>query len=178
MLISALGPQGLAITREIADGLFTVNNQTGHAHEFSWAALGIHGTVLDNHEPLDSPRVRAAAGAGNALAYHTTYEFGGDVTQLPGGQEWLNVITAQPERERHLVVHDQHLVGLNQADDAAWTAGSWHAIPATTVTGSAAHIAEQLTRYADEGITEIMYQPSGPDLTGELERFITVAQQL
>jgi hypothetical protein len=44
----------------------------------------------DNHEPLDSPRVRAAAGAGNALAYHPTYEFGGDVTQLPGGQEWLD----------------------------------------------------------------------------------------
>jgi len=114
MLISALGPKGVAITREIADGLFTVSNQTDHAHEFSWATLGIHGTVLDNHEPLDSPRVQAAVGAGHALAYHTTYEFGGDVTQLPGGQVWLDVITAVPERERHLAVHDQHLVGLNR----------------------------------------------------------------
>jgi hypothetical protein len=43
VLISALGPKGLAITREIADGLFSVNNQTDHAHEFTWAALGIHG---------------------------------------------------------------------------------------------------------------------------------------
>jgi 5,10-methylenetetrahydromethanopterin reductase len=133
--------------------------------------------VLDNHEPLDSPRVRAAAGAGHALAYHTTYEFGGDVTQLPGGQEWLKVITAQPERARHLAIHDQHLIGLNQADQAAWAAGGWQAIPTTTVTGSPAHIAEQLARYADEGITEIMYQPSGPDLIGELERFITIAHQ-
>jgi 5,10-methylenetetrahydromethanopterin reductase len=177
VLISALGPKGLAITREIADGLFTVNNQTDHAHEFSWAALGIHGTVLENQEPLDSARVRAAAGAGHALAYHAAYEFGGDVTQLPGGQEWLKAITTQPERERHLAVHDQHLVGLNQADEAAWAAGGWHAIPTTTVTGSPAHITEQLARYAAQGITEIIYQPSGPDLTGELKRFITVAQQ-
>jgi 5,10-methylenetetrahydromethanopterin reductase len=177
VLISALGPKGLAITREIADGLFSVNNETGHADEFSWAALGIHGTVLENQEQLDSPRVRAAAGAGHALAYHATYEFGGDVTQLPGGNEWLKVITARPERERHLAVHDQHLVGLNQADEAAWAAGGWQAIPTTTVTGSPAHITEQLARYADQGITEIIYQPIGPDLTGELERFITVAQQ-
>jgi 5,10-methylenetetrahydromethanopterin reductase len=176
VLISALGPKGLAITREIADGLFSVNNQTNHAHEFSWAALGIHGTVLGDEEPLDSPRVRAAAGPGHALAYHATHEFGGDVTQLPGGQEWLKVITAQPERERHLAVHNQHLVELNHADDAAWAAGSWQAIPTTTVTGSPAHITEQLTHYAKAGVTEIIYQPTGPDLTGELERFITVAQ--
>ena len=177
VLISALGPKGLTIAREIGDGLFSVNNQTDHAHKFSWAALGIHGTILANQEPLDSPRVRAAAGAGHALAYHATYEFGGDVTQLPGGQEWLDAITAQPERERHLAVHDQHLVGLNQADRAAWAAGGWQAIPTTTVTGSPARITEQLARYADQGITEIIYQPSGPAITDELERFITIAQE-
>jgi 5,10-methylenetetrahydromethanopterin reductase len=176
VLISALGPKGLAVTREIADGLFSVNNQTAHAHEFAWAALGIHGTVLADSEPLNSLRVRAAAGAGHALAYHATHEFGGDVTQLPGGQEWLKVITAEPEHERHLAIHDQHLVGLNQADLAAWAAGGWESIPATTVTGSPAHITAQLTRYAEAGITEIIYQPSGPDLVGELERFITIAQ--
>jgi 5,10-methylenetetrahydromethanopterin reductase len=177
VLISALGPKGLAIAREIADGLFSVNNQTDHARDFPWAALGIHGTVLEDNEPLDSARVRAAAGPGLALAYHATYEFGGDATQLPGGQHWLKVINAQPEHERHLAVHDQHLVGLNQADQAAWAAGSWRAIPTTTVTGSPARIAEQLAHYADQGITEIIYQPAGPDIIGQLERFITIAQQ-
>jgi 5,10-methylenetetrahydromethanopterin reductase len=177
VLISALGPKGLAITHEIADGLFSVNNQTDHAGEFAWAALGIHGTVLEHQEPLDSPHVRAAAGAGHALAYHAAYEFGGDVTALPGGQHWLKVINAQPERERHLAVHDQHLYGLNEADQAAWAAGGWRAIPSTTVTGSPAHITAQLARYAEAGVTEIIYQPSGPDLTGELERFMAVAQQ-
>jgi 5,10-methylenetetrahydromethanopterin reductase len=177
VLISALGPKGVAVTREIADGLFSVNGQTDHAHEFSWASLAIHGTVLADQERLDSPRVRAAAGPGHALAYHAAYEFGADVTQLPGGAEWLKVITAQPESERHLAVHDQHLVALNQADDAAWAAGGWNAVPATTVTGVSAHVAEQLAGYAEQGITEIIYQPTGPDVVGELERFLGAAQQ-
>jgi 5,10-methylenetetrahydromethanopterin reductase len=177
VLISALGPKGLAVAHELADGLLTVNNETEHAHEFSWAALGVHGTVLEDEEPLDSPRVRAAAGAGHALAYHVTHEFGGDVTQLPGGDQWLKVITAEPERERHLAIHDQHLIGLNPADEAAWAAGGWRAVPSTTMTGSPAHIAEQLARYADQGVTEVVYQPAGPDIAGELERFFEAAQR-
>jgi len=79
ILISALGPKGLAVATELADGLFTVNGQTGFAARFDWAALGVHGTVLADGEPLDSPRVQAAAGPGNALAYHAAYEFGGDL---------------------------------------------------------------------------------------------------
>jgi len=119
VLVSALGPKGIAVTREVADGLFSVNGETAHAHEFTWAALGIHGTVLSEGEPLDSPRVRAAAAPGNALAYHAAYEFGGDPTTLPGGQAWLDAVTAHPRTERHLAVHDRHLTDLNAADNAA-----------------------------------------------------------
>jgi 5,10-methylenetetrahydromethanopterin reductase len=85
ILISALGPKGLAVVNELADGLLTVNGETGFAAQFSWAALGVHGTVLADGEPLNSDRVRAAAGPGNALAYHAIHEFGGDVTALPAG---------------------------------------------------------------------------------------------
>jgi 5,10-methylenetetrahydromethanopterin reductase len=176
VLISALGPKGLAVARELGDGLFTVNGETEFARYFTWAALGVHGTVLDDSEELDSPRVRAAAGPGNALAYHATYEFGGDVTRLPAGQVWLDIVNQTPERERHLAVHDQHLAGLNRADEAAWAAGSWAAIPTTTLTGSAAHVTERLAAIAEQGITEIVYQPTGPDITRELEAFITAAR--
>jgi 5,10-methylenetetrahydromethanopterin reductase len=176
VLISALGPKGLAVAKELADGLFTVNGETAFATQFSWAALGVHGTVLAEGEALDSPRVRAAAGPGNALAYHAAYEFGGDVTALPGGRAWLDVINEAPERERHLAVHDHHLVAVNAADQAAWADGSWAAIPTTTVTGSAAHLADRLAEYAEQGITEIMYQPTGPDVARELEAFITAAR--
>jgi len=79
------GPQGPGDhPAEIADGLFSVNNETDHAREFSWGRpRHPTATVLEDGEPLDSPRVRAAAGAGHfASRTHATYEFGGDVTRL------------------------------------------------------------------------------------------------
>jgi 5,10-methylenetetrahydromethanopterin reductase len=176
ILVSALGPKGVAVASDIADGLFSVNNVTTYAHQFPWAALGIHGTVLAEDEPLDAPRVRDAAGPGNALAYHADYEFGADVTELPAGQAWLDAINRTPELDRHLVVHDQHLVGLNAADEAAWAAGSWAAIPQTTLTGTASDLRRRLGALAEAGITEIVYQPAGSDIPGELEAFIDVAR--
>jgi 5,10-methylenetetrahydromethanopterin reductase len=178
VLISAIGPKGLAVAADLADGLFSVNGQTAHASEYRWAALAVHGTVLVDGEALDSVRVRGAAGPGNALAYHATYEHGGDVTALPGGQAWLDVITAVPEARRHLAVHDKHLTALNAADDAAWAAGAWQAIPATTVTGTAEQVAQRLAEVAGRGITEVIYQPVGPDIPRELETFLTAAHTI
>jgi 5,10-methylenetetrahydromethanopterin reductase len=176
ILISALGPKGLEIATEVADGLFTVNGETRYAAQFSWAALGVHGTVLADDEALDSLDVQAAAGPGNALAYHAAYEFGGDVTALPGGDVWLDTINQSPPQDRHLAVHDQHLVALNDADTAAWAAGSWNAIRQTTLTGTADEIGRRVGELAAEGITEIIYQPTGPDIAGELEAFLTAAR--
>jgi 5,10-methylenetetrahydromethanopterin reductase len=176
ILISALGPKGLAVATELADGLFTVNGETGYAAQFSWAALAVHGTVLADGEALDSVRVQAAAGPGNALAYHAAYEFGGDVTALPAGDVWLDTINQSPPQDRHLAVHEQHLVALNHADTAAWAAGSWKAIRETTVTGTADEIGQRVSELDAEGITEIIYQPTGPDIAGELEAFRTAAK--
>jgi 5,10-methylenetetrahydromethanopterin reductase len=176
ILISALGPKGLAVATELADGLFTVNGQTHFAGRFDWAALAAHGTVLADGEPMDSARVQAAAGPGNALAYHAAYEFGGDVTALPAGDVWLDTINQTPPQDRHFAVHDQHLVALNRADTAAWAAGSWKAIPQTTLTGNAHDIGRRIRDIAAQGITEIIYQPTGPDIAAELEAFHTATR--
>jgi 5,10-methylenetetrahydromethanopterin reductase len=176
VLISALGPKGLAITKDLADGLFTVNGETGHAQQFEWAALGVHGTVLSDGEGLDSARVQAAAGPGNALAYHAAYEFGGDVTALPAGRLWLDRVNEIGPAERHFAIHDHHLVALNDIDRAVWGTGGWKAIPTTTLTGSVAEIVKRLQSYAADGITEVIYQPTGPDIPGELARFIDAAE--
>jgi 5,10-methylenetetrahydromethanopterin reductase len=176
LLISALGPKGVTVATELADGLFTVNSQTRFASRFDWAALGVHGTVLADGEALDSPRVRAAAGPGNALAYHAAYEFGGDVTALPAGDVWLDTINQTPPQDRHFAVHDQHLVALNRADTAAWAAGSWKAIPQTTLTGTAHDIGRRIRDIAAQGITEIIYQPTGPDIPAELDAFHSAAR--
>ena len=176
VLISALGPKGLGVATELADGLFTVNGQTRYAAQFGWAALGLHGTVLADGETLDSPHVQAAAGPGNALAYHAAYEFGGDVTTLPAGDVWLDAINQSPPQDRHLAVHDRHLIALNRADTAAWAAGSWRAFGQTTLTGTADEIGRRVGELAAEGITEIIYQPTGPDIPGELETFHAAAR--
>jgi 5,10-methylenetetrahydromethanopterin reductase len=176
ILISALGPKGLAVAAELADGLFTVNGQTRFAAKFDWAALGVHGTVLAEGEPLNSPRVQAAAGPGNALAYHAAYQFGGDVTALPAGDVWLGAINQTPPQDRHLAVHDGHLIALNRADTAAWAAGSWKAIAQTTLTGTADDVGRRVSEIAAQGITEIIYQPTGPDIAGELEAFHAAAR--
>ena len=120
--------------------------------------------------------MQAAAGPGNALAYHAAYEFGGDVTALPAGDVWLDTINQTPPQDRHLAVHDQHLIALNRADTAAWAAGSWKAIRQTTLTGTADEIGRRVSELAAEGITEIIYQPTGPDIAGELEAFHTAAR--
>jgi 5,10-methylenetetrahydromethanopterin reductase len=176
ILIAALGPKGLAVATELADGLFTALGETRFASQFDWTALGLQGTVLTEGERQNSARVQAAVGPGNAVAYHAAYEFGGDVTTLPGGDVWLNTINQTPPEERHLAVHDQHLIGLNRADIAAWAAGSWKAIPQTTLTGTAHDIGRRIRDYAAQGITEIIYQPTGPDIPGELEAFYTAAR--
>lgn len=178
VLISALGPNGLAVALDLADGLFTVNGKTSFAKHFSWAALGVHGTVLTDGEELDSSRVQAAAGPGNALAYHAAYEFGGDVTALPAGDVWLKSVNEIDPGERHFAIHDHHLVALNDIDRQVWGAGGWKAVPTTTLTGTAPELNERLQAFAADGITEVIYQPTGADIAGELERFIAAAQHL
>ena len=113
---------------------------------------------------------------GNALAYHATYEFGGDVTTLPAGDVWLDTINQTPARDRHFAVHDQHLVALNRADTAACAVGSWYAIPQTTLTGTAHDIGRRVRDIAAHGITELIYQPTGPDIAAELAAFHAAAR--
>jgi 5,10-methylenetetrahydromethanopterin reductase len=66
---------------------------------------------------------------------------------------------------------------LSDADVAAWNAGSWKAIPQTTLTGTAAAIAGRITDIAGQGITEVIYQPIGPDIAGELEAFMAASRE-
>jgi 5,10-methylenetetrahydromethanopterin reductase len=110
------------------------------------------------------------------VAYHAAYEFGGDVAALPAGDVWLDIINQTPPQDRHFAVHDQHLVALNRADTAAWAAGSWQAIPQTALTGTAHDIGRRVRGIAAEGISEIIYQPTGPDIPAELEAFHAAAR--
>ncbi len=142
--------------------MFTVASVPDFATEFPWVAHLCDGTVLDEGEDPRSERVRAAAGPGEMKVYHGAYELNADLAQLPGGEEWLAVIEAAPEGERHLAVHDQHMVGLNPADQVAWDGGADTMVEALSFTGDAATLRARAAELAEQGVTEIVYQPRGP----------------
>ena len=130
------------------------------------------GPVLGEGEDPGSERVLGAAGHGAAVALHAMYERAADFSVIPGGKEWAAEIDALPEAERHLAVHDRHLIALTDRDakvvngamlrqfGSARSAGEWR---------------DHLASLEAAGATEIAYQPAGPDIPGELERFAAAA---
>ena len=160
------------MAKDLADGLFTVAAVPEFAGEFSWVPHLCDGTVLDEGEDPSSERVRAAAGPGVLAKYHGAWELDVEMAGLPGGAEWLAAIERAPENERHLAVHEQHMVGLNAADQAAWEAGADSMAEALSFTGTAATLRGRAAELAEQGVTEIVYQPAGPDIRRELEKFI------
>lgn len=175
VLVAALGPKGHEAARALGgDGIFAATSVAEESAAFPWVALLCWGTVLDDGEDPASDRVRDAAGPGWAIAYHATYELSGAeaVRQLPGGAEWLAVLEREREEARHLSVHRQHCVGLNEADRAAWAGPGRDLVGEVTLTGTADVVRERVRDLAAQGVTEIVYQPAGPDIRRELSTFI------
>jgi 5,10-methylenetetrahydromethanopterin reductase len=177
VLIGADGPKGLAVAGELGDGVFSAGvPQPGAAGAASWRALLAFGTVLEDGEDVSAPRVVAAMGHAVAVAYHATYERQGPqaMDALPGGPQWRDAIEAVPERERHLAVHEGHLVSVTERDRPAVEAGAALA-GAFTLTGTPDQLRERLAGFEAAGVTELAYQPAGPDIPRELSAFAAMA---
>jgi 5,10-methylenetetrahydromethanopterin reductase len=169
-LLAATGPKGRELARRLGMGLFGVAPTPG----FEWSAVLGFGTVVDDTESLDDPRVLASAGPGAAVAFHAMYSAGSPVLdQLPGGEQWRSSIEAVPAERRHLETHRGHLTELNEIDRPVMT-GSLAA--AFTLTGTRAQIAERLAQMEAAGATEIAFQPCGVDWRRELEAFMDAAR--
>lgn len=183
IFIGATGPRGRRVAQHLGDGVFATRRVDPAISEFDRVAFLYFGTVRSDDTPSDDTpsdeRERATAGPGWALAYHSLYEFVGRdaVSTLPGGTEWLAVIDETPQAERHLAVHANHLIAMNEADHAAWDAGGSALVDQLTISGTADDVGRRLDELAEQGVTELVYQPTGPDIAGELERMLAVARR-
>jgi len=164
ILIGANGPKGLAIAEDLgADGVVSI---FGAQPGWDWCSLLAYGTVLDDGEALDSPRVMDAAGPGAAVVFHGIYEAGPEMLDaMDGGPEWRAAVEAFPERERHLHTHEQHFVAMTDRDRASVTG---ELIGATTWTAPADELRQRLWDAAASGVSEFMYAPMGSDIPREL----------
>jgi 5,10-methylenetetrahydromethanopterin reductase len=167
-VIGASGPKGLACAAEVADGVFLAGSPG--VEGFGWQVCLIFGTVLDEGEPPTSPRVIEAGGHGVAVSYHYMDAHDMDVSALPGGTEWLAAYADVPAAERHLAVHDLHLIGVNERDRPIVTG---ELISMFGGAYSAAQLRERVAGLQASGITELAYQPAGPDIARELDAFMT-----
>lgn len=172
ILIGAAGPKGTEVAKAVGDGVFSAGVLNANA-AFDWHALLQFGTVLEDGEDVDSERVALAAGPGVAVVYHSLYENGGPdaVRGFPGGEAWLAGIEDVPARERHLAIHEGHLVELSERDRRALAAGGHQLVRALSLTGTKAELRDRARAFAAAGVTELVIQPCGPDIAGELERF-------
>ena len=170
ILIAGEGPKGTAVARAVGDGIFAA--AVPNAAAKGWHALLQFGTVLQEGEDAHSERVLDAAGPAVAVAYHGIYERAGRdaVVGLPGGPAWLAGFDALPDADRHLFTHEGHLVYLSDRDRAALEEGA-DLLTSFTLTGSPAQLRARVQAFGASGVTEVVYQPAGPDIPGELERF-------
>lgn len=174
ILVSAIGPKGDAVARRVgADGLFGMLRPTENLKNWKRASLAIMGTPLDPGEQVTDERVRLAAGPVWGGMFHFVYTMQGadEVRGMPGGAAWLDVIERIPERDRHLAIHQGHVQEMNEADQAAWNAGGFASLSTATWTAPVAEFGAAVRALADQGVTEVQLQPTGPDIRRELEVF-------
>jgi len=173
ILLSALGPKGQALAKEVADGIMTVGFGLPG---YDWCAQLAVGTVLDEGEVLTSRRVQDAAGPWYAILAHGAWEGSPEAVDVfPGGAEWRAKLEGmRPEGERHLEVHEGHATTVTDLDRILVEAAGdgvvgmgWVAEPEG--------IRQKIAEAEAMGTTEIIWAPSGPDLPRELRAFAEAA---
>ena len=169
-LIAAGGLKGIAVAREVGDGVAGVMPIDG----FTWSIAFAFGTVLADGENPGAERPLAAAGHGAAVMLHASAERSLLDRLLPEqGRQWLSAYDAVPAESRHLAMHSGHLVLVN-AHDRPYITGEL--LTKFGLARSAAGWRERLAQLKAAGATEVAYQPAGPDIARELEAFINAAR--
>ena len=176
ILVGALGPKGRAVAERRRRRVRDHHAGGPRARRVRLGRVPLLGHGARPGEDVSSARVLAAAGPGGALAYHATYElYGRDAVRTPRGQRVARGGRRAPDEERHLDVHIGHCIHLNDADRAAWATTGGSLLPSTTVTGTADEVRARIDELGEQGVTEIVFQPCGPDIRRELEAMFAAA---
>jgi alkanesulfonate monooxygenase SsuD/methylene tetrahydromethanopterin reductase-like flavin-dependent oxidoreductase (luciferase family) len=165
LIMSGTGPKGDAVSRRLgAEEMMSLFAVTPQQAAYEKRVVVVMGTVLDEGEKVSDDRIREAVGVVAGVQLHFAWTLQGPeaVLKMPGGKDWLDVINQYPQPERHLAVHQGHLMRMSDADAAAWQAGSHALLPGNTFTGSTDEVSGAIRALVDDGATEIHFQPPGP----------------
>jgi 5,10-methylenetetrahydromethanopterin reductase len=159
-----MGPKGVATARQEADGVFVVD---AAVPGFEWNILLQFGTVLRPGEDPSSARVLNAAGPGVAVRYHFSVAHSRP-DMVPRGKEYAALYDDVDPERLHLELHYGHLCGLNERDERF--------VDGEVLSGAGIALSregwrEKFEQLGAQGVTELVYQPMGDDIPGELEDF-------
>jgi 5,10-methylenetetrahydromethanopterin reductase len=170
LLLAAQGPKGRDLAREVADGLICLGTPVPG---FATCLVSVNGTVLDEGEDVQSPRVRAAAGPLVATAYHSTYARDPEsVSRLPNGDTWLAKVREVPAELRHLSVHRGHNLVIDSPQDDLIDMSIAKQV---SFTGTRDELRARLDALERQGATGIIFGTSGADVPRELRAFAELA---
>src|SRR3977135_4156979 len=98
--LAPIGPKGFAISREVADRVILTAPPAEENRNWERAALLVNGSVLDQGEDHNTPRVRDAVGPAYVTGFHAIAEWAPDlVHESPGGDDWLQNLAEARSRE-------------------------------------------------------------------------------
>jgi 5,10-methylenetetrahydromethanopterin reductase len=178
LYVAVAGPKGFGVAHDIADGVVLGGMLPDDERDARWSTVSmlVNGTVLDPGEDETSERVRAAVGPWFVTRYHAIYEWAPDALEgMAGGAKWrADVEGERPEGERHLGVHEGHVVTVTDRDRALLDAAGPALLDAGW-TGDRERVHARLRDVEAAGVTEVIYTPAGPDIGRELEAFASAA---
>jgi 5,10-methylenetetrahydromethanopterin reductase len=167
------GPRGLQAAADAGCGVFTSRPRPdADYNDIDDVVLLGFGTIMDDDETVDSPRVIDTAGPGVAVAYHAFLEQADPRLEgFPNAERFLELANALPAETRHLELHSGHLTELNPIDREVITGDSMFVTPLTC---HGAELPGRLENLAAQGITDVAFQPSG-NVERELRAFASAA---
>ncbi len=172
-ILGVNGPRGLAAAAEMGAGVFTSRPRPDADYNgIDDVILLGFGTIMDDDESIESPRVMDTAGPGVSVAYHAFLEQrDARLGTLPNAERFAEITGDMDPATIHLSLHEGHLTQLNAIDRQVLTPESLRIAPFVC---HAAEVPERMDRLAAAGITEVSFQPMG-DVERELRTFAIAA---